>query len=107
MDFLASNGFAGFFVLGTVFLAVTGAEVLYADMKHFGREPIRLAWFTVAPPALLLNYFGQGALILSNLSAVSHPFHGLVPGRSPYPLSPLATMATVIASQAVIPAHSP
>jgi KUP system potassium uptake protein len=100
--FIAGNGFAGFVILGTVFLAVTGAEALYADMGHFGRDPIRLAWFTVALPALLMNYFGQGALVLSNPTAVSHPFYGLAPGWSLYPLLLLATLATVIASQAVI-----
>jgi KUP system potassium uptake protein len=102
VDFMAGNGFMGFIILGTVFLAVTGAEALYADMGHFGRDPIRLAWFTVALPGLLLNYFGQGALVLSNPAAVSHPFYGLAPGWSLYPLLLLATLATVIASQAVI-----
>ena len=99
---LSSNGLAGFIILGTVFLAVTGAETLYADMGHFGRQPIRLAWFAVALPALLLNYFGQGALILAGPAASSHPFYGLAPAWMHYPLVLLATAATVIASQAVI-----
>ncbi len=102
MGFLFGNGLVGFIVLGTVFLAVTGAETLYADMGHFGRQPIRLAWFVVALPALLLNYFGQGALILSDPAAVNHPFYGLAPKAAHYPLVILATVATVIASQAVI-----
>jgi KUP system potassium uptake protein len=100
--FLHDHGLTGFIVLGTVFLAVTGAETLYADMGHFGRQPIRLAWFAVALPALLLNYFGQGALVLSNPGAMAHPFYGLGPTWAHYPLVILATVATVIASQAVI-----
>jgi KUP system potassium uptake protein len=100
--FLLGNGLAGFIVLGTVFLVVTGAETLYADMGHFGKEPIRLAWFTVALPALLLNYFGQGALALADPAAAQHPFFGLAPKWALYPLVGLATVATVIASQAVI-----
>ena len=99
---LFHNGLVGFIILGTVFLAVTGAETLYADMGHFGKRPIRLAWFFVALPALLLNYFGQGALILANPAAVAHPFYGLAPAWIHYPLVILATAATVIASQAVI-----
>ena len=102
IGFLLDNGLIGFIVLGTVFLAVTGAETLYADMGHFGRQPIRLAWFSIALPALLLNYFGQGALILSDASAIAHPFYGLGPKWAHYPLVILATAATVIASQAVI-----
>lgn len=100
--FLAGNGLLGFIILGTVFLAVTGAETLYADMGHFGRQPIRLAWFTVALPALLLNYFGQGALILADAKAALHPFYGLGPTWAHYPLVIVATTATIIASQAVI-----
>ena len=99
---LFDNGLVGFIILGTVFLAVTGAETLYADMGHFGKQPIRLAWFVVALPSLLLNYFGQGALILANPAAVAHPFYGLAPAWVHYPLVILATSATVIASQAVI-----
>ena len=102
IEFLLTNGLIGFIVLGTVFLAVTGAETLYADMGHFGRQPIRLAWFAVALPALLLNYFGQGALILGDPAASAHPFYGLSPQWAHYPLVILATSATVIASQAVI-----
>lgn len=100
--FLAHNGLTGFIVLGTVFLAVTGGEALYADMGHFGREPIRMAWFFVALPALLLNYFGQGAGVLADPDAIEHPFYALAPGWAHYPLVGLATMATIIASQAVI-----
>jgi KUP system potassium uptake protein len=100
--FLFGNGLVGFIILGTVFLAVTGAETLYADMGHFGRRPIRLAWFAVALPALLLNYFGQGALILADVENVQHPFYNLSPAWALYPMVVLATSATVIASQAVI-----
>ncbi len=102
VGFLLDNGLLGFIVLGTVFLAVTGAETLYADMGHFGRQPIRLAWFALALPTLLLNYFGQGALILSDAGSITHPFYGLGPKWTHYPLVILATTATVIASQAVI-----
>jgi KUP system potassium uptake protein len=100
--FFADHGLVAFIVLGTVFLAVTGAETLYADMGHFGRRPIQLAWFAIALPALLLNYFGQGALVLSDPTAMAHPFYGLGPPWTHYPLVILATTATVIASQAVI-----
>jgi KUP system potassium uptake protein len=102
LAFLFGNGLTGFLILGTVFLAVTGAEALYADMGHFGREPIRLAWFVVALPCLLLNYFGQGALVLSDPSAGANPFYGLGGNWAHYPLVFLATVATIIASQAVI-----
>lgn len=102
ISFLLSNGLIGFIVLGTVFLAITGAETLYADMGHFGRQPIRLAWFAVALPALLLNYFGQGAIILGDPGTSAHPFYALSPNWAHYPLVILATSATVIASQAVI-----
>ncbi|MBI4541485.1 MAG: potassium transporter Kup [Gemmatimonadetes bacterium] len=100
--FFGENGWAGFVVLGAVFLVVTGGEALYADMGHFGRRPIRLAWFTVVFPSLLLNYFGQGALLLRDASAAEHPFYRLAPGWALYPVVALATGATVIASQAVI-----
>jgi KUP system potassium uptake protein len=100
--FFAHNGGAGFFVLGSVFLAVTGGEALYADMGHFGKRPIRITWFGLVLPALVLNYFGQGARILNEPSAVEHPFFLLAPGWATYPLVTLATAATVIASQAVI-----
>jgi KUP system potassium uptake protein len=89
-------------VLGAVFLAVTGAEALYADMGHFGKRPIRLAWFWVVLPALVLNYFGQGALLLQNPAAAENPFYFLAPKWALYPLVILATSATVIASQALI-----
>jgi KUP system potassium uptake protein len=102
VEFFARNGAAGFLVLGSVFLAVTGGEALYADMGHFGKAPIRLAWFTVVLPSLLLNYYGQGALIINRPSGAEHPFFLLAPGWATYPLVALATVATVIASQAVI-----
>jgi KUP system potassium uptake protein len=101
-QFFAHNGWNGFIVLGAVFLCVTGAEALYADMGHFGRRPIRLAWFYVVLPALLLNYFGQGALLLENPSAAQNPFYRLAPIWVLYPLVVLATMAAIIASQALI-----
>ena len=100
--FFLENGWRGFLVLGSVFLVVTGGEALYADMGHFGRRPIRLVWFTVVLPALLLNYFGQAALILRNPEAAENPFYEMVPGWGLYPMVILATMATVIASQALI-----
>jgi KUP system potassium uptake protein len=102
VDFFIHNGVRGFVVLGAVFLVVTGGEALYADMGHFGRFPIRLAWFALVLPALLLNYFGQGALILRNSGLAQQPFFNLAPGWTLYPLVLLATVATVIASQAVI-----
>ncbi|MDX9975357.1 MAG: KUP/HAK/KT family potassium transporter, partial [FCB group bacterium] len=99
--FLINKGH-GFLVLGAVFLSVTGAEALYADMGHFGRKPIQLGWFFVAFPALLLNYFGQGALLLTDEAAVENPFYNLAPEWFLLPLVVLATAATVIASQAVV-----
>lgn len=99
--FFHANGFAGFLVMGTVFLVVTGGEALYADMGHFGIRPIRLAWFTVVLPGLLLNYFGQGALMLAH-PRTAQPFYALAPDWALLPLVLLATVATVIASQAVI-----
>jgi KUP system potassium uptake protein len=102
VTFFARNGLAGFLVLGSVFLAVTGGEALYADMGHFGKAPIRLAWFTVVLPSLLLNYYGQGALIINEPGGAEHPFFMLAPPWATYPLVELATVATVIASQAVI-----
>ena len=92
----------GFVVLGSVFLVVTGGEALYADMGHFGRRPIRWAWFGVVLPGLLLNYFGQGALLLANPDAAINPFYRLAPSWAMYPLIALAAAATIIASQAVI-----
>jgi len=102
LRFLRDNGLTGYLVLGAVFLAVTGGEALYADMGHFGAAPIRLGWFTLVLPALLLNYFGQGAIILAHPDEVPHPFYNLVPAWGGYPMVALATLVTVIASQAVI-----
>jgi KUP system potassium uptake protein len=100
--FLLDNGFLGFVILGSVFLAVTGAEALYADMGHFGKQPIRLAWLAFVLPALLLNYLGQGALVLSNPAARANPFFEMIPKVIYWPVLVLATVAAVIASQAVI-----
>ena len=100
--YLRANGFAGFSSLGAVVLVLTGVEALYADMGHFGASPIRIAWFALALPALLLNYFGQGALLLHSPDAASAPFYHLVPAALLYPMVTLACAATVIASQAVI-----
>lgn len=102
VEFFRQNGWIGFLVLGSVFLVVTGGEALYADMGHFGKAPIRLAWFTVVLPALLLNYFGQGALLIENPAAVENPFYFMAPPWALYPVVVLATLATVIASQALI-----
>ncbi len=102
IEFFSRNGLQGFLVLGSVVLCITGGEALYADMGHFGRRPIRLAWYGLVFPALLLNYFGQGALLLAKGSAVSHPFFELAPSWMLYPLVGLATLATIIASQALI-----
>jgi KUP system potassium uptake protein len=102
VEFFAANGRVGFLTLGAVVLAVTGAEALYADMGHFGKRPIRLAWFALVLPALLLNYMGQGALLLRDPSAVSNPFYMLVPRSLLLPAVVLATIAAVIASQALI-----
>ena len=100
--FFLRNHVHGVLVLGAVFLVVTGGEAIYADMGHFGCRPIRLAWYTVVLPALLLNYFGQGGRILATPEAAHHPFYSLVPDWAHYPVVALATAATVIASQAVI-----
>lgn len=100
--FFLENGWHGYAILGTIFLTVTGGEALYADMGHFGRSPIRVGWFSLVLPCLLLNYFGQGALILQDPSAVENPFYRMVPSWGLYPMVGLATMATVIASQALI-----
>lgn len=102
--FATSHGFASFVVLGAVMLAFTGAEALYADMGHFGRRPVRLAWFGLVLPALVLNYFGQGALLVRDPSAVANPFFLAFPSWALYPMVGLATAATVIASQATISA---
>ena len=100
--FAAENGWIAFVGLGSVVLAVTGGEALYVDMGHFGRLPIRVAWLSFVLPALLLNYMGQGALLLRDPSALENPFYHLAPAWGQIPLLMLATMATVIASQAVI-----
>lgn len=102
VDFFFRNGVTGFLVLGSVFLVVTGGEALYADIGHFGLLPIRLTWFGIVLPALLLNYFGQGALLISNQEAVRNPFFLMAPAWMLYPLVAIATAATIIASQAVI-----
>ncbi len=102
LRFFLDHGWGGFLVLGAVVLAVTGAEALYADMGHFGRRPIRLVWFGFVLPALLLNYFGQGALLLRVPDAVQHPFYLLAPRVCLYPLLVIATLATIVASQALI-----
>jgi KUP system potassium uptake protein len=100
--FLLENGFIGFIILGSVFLAVTGAEALYADMGHFGKKPIRVAWLGFVLPCLLLNYLGQGALVLGHPAARANPFFDMIPQAIYWPVLLLATVATVIASQAVI-----
>jgi KUP system potassium uptake protein len=102
VNFFLQHGRQAFVLLGAVVLVVTGAEALYADMGHFGAHPIRLAWFYLVLPALLLNYFGQGGLILRDPSAASNPFYNLAPRIMLYPLVALATMAAIIASQALI-----
>lgn len=102
VEFFMYHGVAGFLVLGTVVLAITGAEALYADMGHFGRKPLQLAWFFLVMPALLLNYFGQGALLIHDPAAIGNPFFMMAPNWALYPMIALATAATVIASQAVI-----
>ena len=102
VQFLAHHGRAAFVLLGAVVLAVTGAEALYADMGHFGKRPIRLAWFLLVLPALLANYFGQGALILRDPASSINPFYLLAPSALQFPLIVLATIAAIIASQALI-----
>jgi len=102
VSFFARNGWAGMLVLGSVFLVVTGGEALYADMGHFGKRPIRYTWTVIVLPSLVLNYFGQGALIMADPSAAEHPFFTMAPGWALIPLVGIATAATVIASQAVI-----
>jgi len=102
VEFLHARGTVGFVVLGSVFLAVTGAEALYADMGHFGRRPIQVAWLCIVLPALICNYLGQGALILNDPKAVENPFYLMAPSWGLVPLVVLSTAATVIASQAVI-----
>jgi KUP system potassium uptake protein len=101
-NFFLRNGWHGFLVLGTVFLVVTGGEALYADMGHFGKRPIRIVWYAVVLPALLLNYLGQGALLIETPGASENPFYRLAPEWALYPLIVLATCAAIIASQALI-----
>jgi KUP system potassium uptake protein len=101
-QFFVDDGLKGFLILGSVVLVITGGEALYADMGHFGRRPIRLAWFAVAMPALVLNYFGQGALLLTDPSGIDNPFYRLVPQGLLYPMVVISTMAAVVASQALI-----
>ena len=102
LEFFLHNHWHGFLILGAVFLVVTGGEALYADMGHFGTRPIRLVWFSLVLPALLLNYFGQGALLLEDPEAAHNPFYRLAPAWGLYPMIILATSAAIIASQAVI-----
>jgi len=104
IGFMVSHPGTAFVALGAVVLCVTGAEALYADLGHFGRKPIRLAWFAVVMPALVVNYFGQGAMLLAHPENVRNPFYEMAPSWALYPLIALATMATVIASQALITA---
>ena len=102
LEFFRRNGMHGYLILGTVVLVITGGESLYVDLGHFGRRPIRAAWFSIVLPALMLNYFGQGALLVSQPKAALNPFYLLAPEWAVFPLVVLATMATIIASQAVI-----
>src|SRR5689334_7934573 len=102
LGFVTGHGFASFVVLGSVLLAITGAEALYADMGHFGARAIRLAWSWVVAPALVLNYFGQGAVLIADARALDNPFYLSYPGWALYPMIVLATAATIIASQATI-----
>ncbi|MBY0462075.1 MAG: KUP/HAK/KT family potassium transporter, partial [Alphaproteobacteria bacterium] len=99
---LINNGFPSLLILGTTVLALTGAEAMYADLGHFGKKPIRIAWFYLVCPCLLLNYFGQAALLLKNPAAIENPFYLLAPSWALYPLIVLATIATIIASQSII-----
>ena len=102
IEFVSQHGHIGLVTLGAVFLCVTGGEALYADLGHFGRKPIQTAWLSLVLPALLINYFGQGALVLANEKAIENPFYRMVPDALLLPMIVLATAATVIASQAVI-----
>jgi len=104
LAFLLGHPGIAFIALGSIVLCVTGAEALYADMGHFGKRPIRLAWFSLAMPALVLNYFGQGAMLLAHPENVRNPFYEMAPQWALYPLIGLATLAAVIASQALITA---
>ena len=102
VQFIVTHGVIGLAVMGLIFLVVTGAEALYADLGHFGRRPIQVAWLWIVQPALILNYFGQGALLLAEPEAIENPFYRLYPSWALIPMVVLATIATVIASQAVI-----
>jgi len=102
LGFLTGHGFVSFVVMGAVLLAFTGAEALYADIGHFGKQPIRTAWFGLVMPALVLNYFGQGAVLIADPAAITNPFYLAYPSWALYPMVALATAATVIASQAMI-----
>ena len=102
IGFLRHSGSVGFLVLGGVFLCITGGEALYADMGHFGRTPIRRSWYVVVLPALLLSYAGQTAYLMDKGSVTGNPFFQIAPSWSLYPLVALATLATIIASQAII-----
>jgi KUP system potassium uptake protein len=102
LRFTTGHGFASFVVLGSVLLAITGAETLYADVGHFGKKAVRIAWFALVAPALVLNYFGQGALLIVNPKALENPFYLSYPSWALYPMVALATAATIIASQATI-----
>jgi KUP system potassium uptake protein len=104
LEFMLRHPGIAFVALGAVVLCVTGAEALYADLGHFGKQPVRLAWFTVVMPALVINYFGQGAMLLQHPEKVRNPFYEMAPAWALYPLIVLATLATVIASQALITA---
>jgi len=101
-SFMWHEGFTGFMILAAVVLVVTGGEALYADMGHFGKWPIRVAWYAVVLPALVINYFGQGAILLESPAAVRNPFYSLVPGWALYPMVAVATGAAIVASQALI-----
>jgi KUP system potassium uptake protein len=102
VEFIATHGVSHFAIFGAILLAITGAEALYADMGHFGKGPIRIAWFSLVLPALALNYFGQGALLIADAGAIRNPFYLAFPGWALYPMVALATAATVVASQATI-----
>ena len=102
LSFMVHHGMIGFVTLGAVFLAVTGAEALYADLGHFGRGPIQIAWLALVLPSLAVNYLGQGALVFAQPKALENPFFLLYPNWALIPMVVLATAATVIASQAVI-----
>ena len=104
LSFLVDNGWVAFVALGAVVLVVTGGEALYADLGHFGRQPIRIAWYGVVMPSLVLNYFGQGALLLNSPEAIKNPFFLIAPGWAEIPLFILATLAAIVASQALITA---